>query len=81
MLSPCRGCGRATVILIVLVIDYEHDQDYDYGQSFYPCIRILTIRERRDIYMVTHGSEEPDDGADFEPPERSRDVSDFGIES
>ena len=40
----------------------------------------MTIRERRDIYMATHGGEERDDAVDFDPPERSNEASDFGLE-
>ncbi|MDP6523870.1 MAG: type II toxin-antitoxin system Phd/YefM family antitoxin [Kiritimatiellia bacterium] len=40
----------------------------------------MTIRERREIYMATHGGEERDDAVDFEPPKRSTDISSFEIE-
>ena len=40
----------------------------------------MTIRERRGIYMVKHGDDERDDPVDFEPPERSSDLSDFRFE-
>ena len=41
---------------------------------------LMTIRERRETYMATHGDKEHDDAVDFEPPKRSTDVSSFGIE-
>ena len=41
---------------------------------------IRTIRERRGAYMATHGKREQPDTRDFEPPDRSTQVSAFGLE-
>jgi len=35
------------------------------------------IRERREAYMSLHGRDEEPDGTDFEPPPRSREISEF----
>ena len=40
----------------------------------------MTIRERREDYLATHGASEHDDTEDFEPPVRSADVSEFEME-
>jgi prevent-host-death family protein len=40
----------------------------------------MTIRERRDLYTVAHGRDEQDDLNDFDPPVRSQEILDFGIE-
>ena len=39
----------------------------------------MTIRERREAYMASHGVDETDDAVDFDVPARSTDVSDFEI--
>jgi antitoxin (DNA-binding transcriptional repressor) of toxin-antitoxin stability system len=41
---------------------------------------MMTIRERREVYMATHGGDEKDDADDFDIPARSTDVSDFEVE-
>ena len=41
---------------------------------------VMTIRERRETYMAGPGKDERVDACDFEPPERSSDISEFGIE-
>ncbi|MDA1044178.1 MAG: type II toxin-antitoxin system Phd/YefM family antitoxin [Verrucomicrobia bacterium] len=41
---------------------------------------VLTIRERREAYMAGPGKDDMPDTEDFEPPERSSDVSNFAIE-
>ncbi len=40
----------------------------------------MTIKERREVYMATHGADEQDDAVDFEAPERPPEISDFRIE-
>ena len=40
---------------------------------------VLTIRERRARYLVSHGKAEKPDRQDFEPAQRSTDVSDFNL--
>ena len=40
----------------------------------------MTIRERREAYVVAHGRDEQDDPVDFEPPERSQEIADFSLE-
>lgn len=39
----------------------------------------LTIRERREAYVVRHGKNERPDRRDFELPARARDVADFEV--
>ena len=40
----------------------------------------MTLKERREVYMATHGADEQDDAVDFEAPERPPEISDFRIE-
>jgi prevent-host-death family protein len=40
----------------------------------------MTIRERREVYMATHGVGEKNDAVDFETSDRPTDVFDFKIE-
>ena len=40
----------------------------------------MTIRERREAYVIDHGKDEVPDEQDFEPGLRSREVSEFEIE-
>ncbi len=41
---------------------------------------VMTIRERRDVYMAGVGKAESGDGDDFEVPERRTDVSAFRLD-